>query len=129
MPKFTDKFLVLLSAKFVPRSKALLKPSMPDIPRFEERLGEAVLRQLRSDIGRFNQNTDPKDISAVIDRIVAADLNEITVDRLIKTVKRQTGSTMSTLRKQLAQAFRRSHNRDDEKIAELIPSSTNNTSS
>jgi len=113
----------------VPRSKALLKPSMPDIPPFEERLGEAVLRQLRSDIGRFNQNTDPKDISAVIDRIVAGDLNEITVDRLIKTVKRQTGSTMSTLRKQLAQAFRRSHNRDDEKIADLIPSSTNNTSS
>jgi len=66
---------------------------MPDRTPIEGRVRDALLRQLRIDIGRFGQNTDAKDISAVMDRIVAADLDEITVDRLIRTVKQQTGSS------------------------------------
>lgn len=88
------------------RSTARSGTSVPDSTTFdyEARVREAMLRKLRIDIGRLDRESIPEDISSVIDRIVASDLDEITADWLLSTIKQQTGSATGLLRKQLNKA-------------------------
>jgi hypothetical protein len=94
---------------------------MPDSTTFdpEARLREAMLRQLRISIGRLDNDSNPEEISAIIDRIAAADLDEITTERLLKTINLQSGTTIGTLRKQLNNA-RAQRGDDDEQISGVI---------
>jgi putative DNA primase/helicase len=63
---------------------------------------EEVLRQLRIDIGRLHKESPPKDVTAIIDRIAACEINEIEREALLLTVKAQTKTSIRALRVQLA---------------------------
>jgi len=66
-----------------------------------EQDGEKALRQLRVDIGQLNKASTPEAVVAIIERISACAPDEISRDRLLATVKTQTGTGMGALRKQL----------------------------
>ena len=82
---------------------------------------EAVLRKLRVDIGLLSSNSPTEDISGIVERIAAADLDEITVERLLETIKAQTNTKIDPLRKTFARAqdrLRSEH--DDTELAAFL---------
>src|ERR1051325_6940654 len=60
---------------------------------------EAVLRKLRVDIGLLSSSSPTEDISDIVHRIAASDLDEIIIERLFETIKAQTNTNIGPLRK------------------------------
>src|SRR3954453_1785326 len=67
---------------------------------------DAVLRNLRVDIGKLDSDTDADVIAEIIGRIADCGLDEISRERLLQTIKQQTRTALGVLRKQLAEAIR-----------------------
>jgi putative DNA primase/helicase len=70
---------------------------------------EQALRELRIDIGRLSSESEPERVLAIVDRIAACAPDEITREALLKTIKAQTKTSVSVLRKHLAKAAKHSH--------------------
>jgi len=82
---------------------------------------EAVLRKLRVDIGLLNRDSPIEEISGIVQRIAASDLDEISVERLLETIKAQTNTKLDPLRKTFAKAkdrLRSDH--DDTEVAAFL---------
>jgi hypothetical protein len=76
-------------------------------PRDEDR--EEWLRLLRLDIGQLSDASSEDDIAAIINRIAGRnDLDQLTRERLLATIKAQCKTGIETLRRQLA-ASRKQH--------------------
>jgi predicted P-loop ATPase len=77
-----------------------------------------ALRQLRLDIGQLNDTSADEEVAAIIDRIASRnDLDELTRDRLLRTIKEQTKTTsLGTLRKQLRTS---GGQRDDRRLGHI----------
>jgi len=82
---------------------------------------EAVLRKLRFDIGLLTRDSPSGDIWAIVDRIAASDLDEITVERLFETIKAQTNTKLDPLRKAFAKAkLRLCSEHDDSEVTAFL---------
>jgi hypothetical protein len=62
---------------------------------------DSVLRNLRIDIGLLDKDSDDAAVAKIVARIAVAELDVLQVDRLLNTIKRQTGTSLQTLRRQL----------------------------
>src|SRR4051794_2679319 len=67
---------------------------------------DAILRKLRLDIGKLDGDSDVDAISEIIGRIAVCSLDGIARERLLQTIKQQTRTALSILRKQLTEAIR-----------------------
>jgi len=66
--------------------------------------GEEMLRELRVDIGRLNNDSTPEEVSAIVERIAICAPDEIIRDALLRTVKAQTKTSVEAMRKRLDKA-------------------------
>jgi Family of unknown function (DUF5906) len=75
---------------------------MSEQENYKQVLRDAALRELRLTIGRCGPDTPADDITAILRNTVAAALDEITVDRLLKSLAQQTRDSIVALRKRFA---------------------------
>jgi hypothetical protein len=68
---------------------------------YEKPLRDAALRELRLAIGRCDRDAPAEDITAILRNVVAAGLDGITGDRLLKSLAAQTHDNIGALRKRL----------------------------
>src|SRR5215472_9313421 len=104
------------------RSEARLRGRcvMPDGFDADAAIGDLVLRKLRLDIGALDRASDPAAITKIIDRLARSSLDAVQIDRLLQTIKTQTGTPLRALRQQLAVAQLRSKSFDDGTLAPRI---------
>jgi len=96
---------------------------MSEQENYEHALRDAALRELRLTIGRCDRDTPADDITAILRNIVVAGLDEITIDRLLKSLAAQTRDSIGALRKRFAseqKMRRRAASADAEALARLV---------
>ena len=96
---------------------------MSEQENYEQALRDAALRQLRLTIGRCSPDTPADDVTAILRNIVAAGLDEVETDRLLKTLAQQTHDSIVALRKRFAgeqRAARRTASASAEAQAKLV---------
>jgi hypothetical protein len=104
-----------------PKAAANGLDGKPELPR------EEALRQLRLDIGQLNDASTEDDIAVIIERIASRnDLDPLTHERLLQTIKEQIKTTsIVLLRKQLTasrkQQIHDNHGLDDIDLVREYP--------
>src|SRR5258708_33251583 len=96
---------------------------MSEQENYEKALRDAALRELRLGVGRCGPDTPADDITAILRNIVAAGIDEITIDRLLKSLAAQTHDSIGALRKRFAgeqKALRRATSASAEAQAKLV---------
>jgi hypothetical protein len=86
-----------------------MRDNGPDPQAFDvdAAIRKATLSKLRHDIASLTHQSEPETISKIVDQIAAAQLDEVQIDRLLQTLKNQSGIALDTLRKQLKTAQHR----------------------
>jgi hypothetical protein len=75
---------------------------MSEQENYEQALRDAARRELQRNIGLCDRETPSEDITAILRNIVAAGLDEITTDRLLKSLAAQTCDGIAALRKRFS---------------------------